>query len=313
MIDNGNTDALVVTYRRPQELRRLIASLLQGHLVPRRIVVVDNSPAQEALEVCRSFGGICHHIAVGRNAGVGAGFNIGLRVLASDPPEFVCALDDDSVLAKETLQALVKALNSNSQVSFAAPLITDGSRNPAARPGFARKSDTAAFKSAGSWQDLQKLHGSPLFWATGVCLLYRYRDAVGAGSYREDFWVLGEDVEFTLRLSKASPGRLVGEEVAHLPPAKRSPSPMDDKVAYVKFLALITNLSYMTTRLSHARREVLSAPKVAARFLISAPRFLGATKLRDATRAVCIGAIRGRPAGDLSFKAAFRDRYISEF
>jgi len=313
MINSNNTDALVVTYRRPQELRRLITSLLQGHLVPRRIVVVDNCPAQEALEVCRSFGGICHHIAVGRNAGVGEGFNIGLRFLASDPPEFVCALDDDCVMANETLQALVKALNSSSQVSFAAPLISDGSGNPTARPGFARKSDTAAFKSAGSWQVLQKLHGSPLFWATGVCLLYRYRDAVDAGSYRDDFWMLGEDVEFTLRLSKASPGQLVGEEAAHLPPAKTSPSLMDDKVAYVKFLALITNLSYFAARLPHGRRELPSLPKLVGRFLITAPRFSGATKLIDATRAVWLGAARGKPAGAPAFRVAFRERYIPSF
>jgi len=309
----SETDVLVVTYKRPRELQRLITSLLQGSLVPRRIVVVDNSPAQEAADVCRSFSGICQHIAVGRNAGVGAGFNIGLRYLAEDPPEFVCGLDDDCVMSKEAFKALVMALAKSDQVSFAAPLVSDGSGKPAARPGLARKKDIKTFKRADCWETLQRMHGSPLSWATGICLLYRYHDAITSGLYREDFWALGEDVEFTLRLSKRSPGQFVGEEVAHIPPIKIAESPADQKMAYVKFLALITNLSYFATRLPHGRRELMSLPKLVGRFFLTGPRFPGATKTRDAAKAVWLGAARGQPAGGAGFNRAFKTRYIPEF
>lgn len=309
----GDTDALVVTYKRPQELQRLITSLLQGSLVPRRIVVVDNSPAQDAGDVCRSFDKICRHIAVGRNAGVGAGFNIGLRALEEDPPEFVCALDDDCVMSHKALEFLIKALTENQRVSFAAPLVSDGSSKPVARPGFARKEDTIIFKKAATWEALQSVSGSPLNWATGICLLYRYCDAVSSELYRDDFWVLGEDVEFTLRLSKKSPGQLVGVEVAHIPPTKIAKSPADDKIAYVKFLALITNLSYFGTRLPHGHREITSIPKLVGRFLLTAPKFSGASRVRDAATAVWLGVARGQPAGSDGFTQAFKARYIPEF
>jgi glycosyltransferase involved in cell wall biosynthesis len=306
-------DALVVTYKRPQELKRLITSLLQGSFVPRRIVVVDNSPTQDAADICRFFGEVCPHLPVGRNVGVGAGFNIGLRSLAEDPPEFVCALDDDCVMSREALKSLLKALTENDQVSFAAPLVSDGSANPAARPGLARKKDRIAFKTAGSWEALQRMHGSRLSWATGICLLYRYGDAIEAGLYREDFWALGEDVEFTLRLSKRSPGQLVGEEVAHIPPCRIVRSPSDDKMAYVKFLALITNLSYFATRLPHGHREIGSLPKLVGRFFLTGPTFPGAAKARDVAKALWLGAARGQPAGGAGFTRAFKARYIPEF
>jgi glycosyltransferase involved in cell wall biosynthesis len=307
------TDAVVVTYKRPKELRRLIESLSQGSLIPRRIFVVDNSPQEEASGVCRDFPSLCSYIAAGENVGVGAGFNIGLRALSKSPPEFVCALDDDCIVSRSALAELVAALKKDPRISFAAPLVSDGNGHPAVRPGFVSKAANATFKNAANWNELKKLEGSLLRWATGVCLLYRYQTAANAGFYRDDCWVLGEDIEFTLRMSYPSPGSLVATEVAHVPPTEVVKA-LDRKViSYAKFLALLTNMSFFATRLAHARRELLSVPKIFGKFLLTAPGIRGRLKFVDAIRAVWIGAVKGQPAGGELFKRSFKSRLIPNY
>ena len=309
----SSTDAVVVTYKRPTELRRLIESLRQGSVIPRQVLVVDNSPDEEAAGVCREFPNFCRHVSVGRNAGVGAGFNIGLQALSDDPPQFVCALDDDCVVSRDALRSLLGCYVEYPDAGFAAPLVRDGEGAPIGRPGFTRKADRRTFDADSPSMPLSPLHGAPLRWATGICLLCRYSDAIRVGGYREDFWALGEDVELTLRLSQKSWGRMADGEVSHLPPIKDRSSSTDSRVAYVKFLALITNISFFAVHLPHGRREIASIPKTAWRFLASAPRFSGASPLRDVTSAVWIGAAERSPAGSERFAEAFKRRYIPGF
>ena len=309
----SSTDALVVTYKRPKELRRLVESLRQGSLVPRQVLVVDNSPDEEAAGVCRDFPNFCHHVPVGKNAGVGAGFNIGLGALGKNPPDFVFALDDDCVVSPGALQSLLDCYRENPEAGFAAPLVRDADGALIGRPGFMRKADKKAFDAAGRSMPPKELHGAPLRWATGICLLYKYEHTVRIGGYREDFWALGEDVEFTLRLSQKSFGRLAKGEVSHLPPTKDCNTPADSKIAYVKFLALITNISFFAVHLPHGRTEIASVPKTVWRFLASAPRFAGASHLRDVISAVWIGVAEGLPAGSKRFTEAFKRRYIPDF
>lgn len=309
----SSIDALIVTYKRPEELARLISSLLAGSVRPRQIVVVDNSPSLEASAVCREFDWICRYIPTGRNVGVGAGFNIALRSLAERPPEFVCALDDDCVVSPTTLQSCAEALATSKLATFAAPLITDGKGSPSVCPGFVRKKDTRHFKKTLSFEALKKMSGAPLRWATGVCLFYRYHDALRVGLYREDCWVLGEDVEFTMRISHQENGIFVGDEVAHIPPNGTREPAAADRITYVKFLALITNISFFAIYLPHARREIPSIPKLIGRFVLTAPSISKSSKLWDAARAAWIGAARAQPAGREIFERQFKSRYAPDF
>ena len=313
MTNKGITDAVVVTYRRPEELQRLVESLRRGALIPRQVIIVDNSPDAEARALCQNYPGFCRHLPMGRNAGVGAGLNAGLRALHREPPEFVCALDDDCIVGYQSLASLVAVLQQKPETSFTAPLVSDSSKQPATRPGFMRSLDKKTFKESGSWQDLQRLGDSPLRWATGVCLVYRYRIAIKTGLYREDCWVLGEDVEFTLRISHRSPGCLVATEVAHVPPNKPVKTINRAAISYTKFLALLTNMSFFTTRLAHARRELPSVPKIFGKFLLTAPGISGRLKFADAIRAVWIGAVKGQPAGGELFKRSFKTPLIPDF
>jgi hypothetical protein len=129
-------------------------------------------------------------------------------------------------------------------------------------------------------------------WATGVALLVR-RDALeAAGLHREDFWIRGEDLDFSLRITAHSRGVYVPRALlAHLPPG--GGRVVDDFAERMKHAAMLQNCAYLVARTDHGRSLAKHWPGNAYRHL----RRFGSESLRDIITAVWLGAVRGEPAG----------------
>jgi hypothetical protein len=136
----------------------------------------------------------------------------------------------------------------------AAPLLFDDKehlwafpepRETALRAGIRRTVDTDECRRA--------FGGEPhaFCWATGACMLYARRAFETCGLFREDFWMLGEDLEFSMRVAAAAGGVFTADaQVPHLPPP---PDPETSRVAHrLKFLALLQNLSYLAFHSPHS-------------------------------------------------------------
>ena len=91
----------------------------------------------------------------------------------------------------------------------------------------------------------------PFCWATGACMLYARRAFETCGLFREDFWMLGEDLEFSMRVAAAAGGVFTADAIVpHLPPP---PHPATSRVSHrLKFLALLQNLSYLAFHSPHS-------------------------------------------------------------
>jgi GT2 family glycosyltransferase len=99
------TVAVVIpTYQRPQHVRLLIESLLEGTMKPDEIVVVDNDPAApEAADLSvRAFP--VRYIRSARGLDLAGARNLGWRACQSDLCVFV---DDDNVVEARALEELV--------------------------------------------------------------------------------------------------------------------------------------------------------------------------------------------------------------
>jgi hypothetical protein len=97
-------------------------------------------------------------------------------------------------------------------------------RETALRAGIRRTVDTDECRRA--------FGGEPhaFCWATGACMLYARRAFETCGLFREDFWMLGEDLEFSMRVAAAAGGVFTADaQVPHLPPP---PDPETSRVAH---------------------------------------------------------------------------------
>jgi GT2 family glycosyltransferase len=288
--------AVIATHRRAFELGRLLASLERSTVPLRAVVVTDNggdAATREAVE--RS--AIPHRLLVpGTNLGCGGGLRLAeeeaLRVYSE--LTHVWVLDDDVELPPKTLRLLLDAMAAH-DAGAACPMPHDVDGRLGWFPGVIHRERFDVLRRARTPAEyLERCGEQPeLFtWATGVALLVSRAALDRAGLHRDDFWMRGEDLDFSLRVTKVTRGVLVPSAlIGHLPPG--GGKVVDDFPERMKHGAMLQNCAYLGFRTRHGRSIAMKWPGNAWRHL----KKFGIGAIGDLFRAMWNGAVCGRPAG----------------
>lgn len=294
------TVAVVTTSQRPLELARLLESLAKSASPLSGVIVVDNGgdlATRGVAERAWPFP-LVHHVP-GTNLGCGGGLHAG-ELLAfarfGDAWTHLWILDDDAVIFPDTLPELLAAM-AREQADAAHPLVMDSAGMLAWFPGLL---DRAKFRAVRERQTPAQFRArcgeEPIAfsWAQGIALLVTRSALHELGPHRTDYWVRGEDLEFSLRITHRRRGIYVPRaEASHLPP--RNPEAPSNTGEYFRHAAMLRNIAYTSVRLPHGRRIFRTLPGNALRFLRTwgwKPRVL-----RGLATALYAGAVRGKPAG----------------
>lgn len=225
----GHITAVIVTYNSGEELRENLPAILPQ---VSRVIIVDNSTEECTRELLRGlekeFNGVIpakagiHNatdeqvdrwipasagmtarekleiIYNGKNIGLGAAQNIGIRKAIADGAGWVLLLDDDSRAETGMIDALWQAYEHNPErekIGICAPLILDmnGEKNyrcllPKGRFGFQRK----------ELREHDYLNGVLCVMASGSLIRKEVFEKIGL--MREDFFIDYIDWEFCLRM-----------------------------------------------------------------------------------------------------------------
>ena len=296
--------AVVVTWRRKAELDRLLASLEKSSYPLLGCVVIDHAGSVPDELASRSFP--VRIVPDTSNPGPGAGWANGTRFAKkffgkSD----VWYLDDDVVIPPDTLRILIREKQGAQAIC---PLLEDEGGGLWGFPEPVSKPDRKKIREAKSPADALRLLGPgphPFCWATGACLLVDSGALESVGLHRKDFWMLGEDLEYSMRLAAAGRGVFTClAAVPHLPP--KPPNETGARRSdYRKFCSLLQNLSYLSFHSRHSRHMWRYLPGNYRRFFRS--HGTSPTTIRDAGTCFVQGAFLGHPAGHES-GVALRER-----
>jgi GT2 family glycosyltransferase len=290
--------AVIATYQRPAELARLLDSLaaIPAHLTG--AIVVDNG-AEKTIAAETQHGALSiHSIGAGRNLGCGGGLRLGeQRALERFPSAtHLWILDDDAVVQPSTLGELLLAME-NENADAAHPLVIASDGSLGWFPGLLDREKFRVIKRRQTPDEFVARCGNapiPFSWSQGIALLVTRRILDRVGFHRDDFWVRGEDLEFSLRITAIAGGIYVpAARAAHLPPAVRGTEP--DSSEYAKHRAMLQNLVYTATRLKHGRRLVRTLPGNWVRFVCKWRRQFPV--FHDLARDLIRGAVSAEPAG----------------
>lgn len=188
--------AVVVTYNRLDKLKRCLAALSESD-TPCDVLVVDNASTDGTSEWLASFSSetVCV-INTGKNIGGAGGFNLGMRKAVGMGYEFIWLMDDDCMVHWESLSRLLDAdriLSGDYGWLSSVALWTDG------RPCKMNKQ-----KAVTDFYDNADLLGYSLLAATQatfVSLFIRSSVVRKFGLPITDFFIWGDDVEFTRRIA----------------------------------------------------------------------------------------------------------------
>ncbi len=291
-----STVAVIATHRRPAELSRLLASLEKSTVALYGVVVVDNAgdaATRENVERCS----LPHrYLAPGENLGCGGGLHLAEETALREFPTLthVWVLDDDAVVEPATLGTMLDAMRANS-AGAACPIAADADGRLNWFPGLSERAKFDVLRRVATpGEYLEKCGPSPVpfTWATGVALLVDREAMLCAGLHRVDFWMRGEDLDFSLRVTAAAKGLFVpAARVAHLPPG--GGRVVDDFPERMKHAAMLQNCAMLAARTKHGRCLARHWPGNALRHL----RRFGPSALGDVLRAAWLGAVCGLPAG----------------
>ena len=289
--------AVIVTWRREHELDRLLTSLEASTYPLEGCVVMDHAGTVASGAVQRSFP--VRLVQDLSNPGPGAGWANGtLAARESFGETDIFYLDDDVVIPPRTLELL---LQEKGDARAICPLLEDVDRMLWGFPEPLSKTGRKKIRLARTPVEALLLLGpepQKFCWATGACVLVTAAGIAAAGVHRADFWMLGEDLEYSMRL--AAGGRAVFTclaSVPHLPPV-----PSDAAIArasdYRKFCSLLQNLSCLAFHSPDSGHLWTYLPGNFRRFFRS--HGLTWNGARDAFACFWQGAVLGHPAGHKS-------------
>ncbi len=301
---NPSVAAVIATRHRPKELGRLLDSLVALEPPLSLVVIVDNGGDERIRESVKSSPLPIRLVTPGENLGCGGGLRRGEEAALSELGEsctHLLILDDDAVLRPDTLRVLLENLE-REQAGAAYPVVIGPDGRVGWLPGLADRRQHRIAERGGTVEELRAALGGAAVrftWAQGICLLVARRAVDEVGLHRADFWMRGEDLEFSLRLSARHPALFVlGAVAEHLPPPER---PQSREAEYLKHCAMVQNIAYVSLRLPHGRRVAWTNLGTMRRFLsLWSWRAIG-----DAARAWWRGVVLGEPAGRGSGRTFF--------
>lgn len=191
--------AVVVTYNRKELLKECIEGLLAQKVDANlSIQIIDNASTDGTRDYIDSYieAKKIKYLNTGANLGGAGGFEKGIREVSKDDYDFVWIMDDDTIPTESALSELISAASELSLQGFLSSLAlwTDGSicTMNVQRKDIMRKLKMSEFK--------KKI--IPVQYATFVSLFIPMRVVKEVGAPIGDFFIWGDDWEYTRRISK---------------------------------------------------------------------------------------------------------------
>lgn len=260
---------VVVTYNRCKLLEENIAALLQQTLEKFSIFIVDNASTDSTKSVVESFkDSRLMYYNTGKNLGGAGGFAFGVKQAIINNYDYAWIMDDDSVPDKEALKSLAdKADSIDDKFSFFASLVywVDGQIFPMNTPS--ANWDKAIDRD---FDLLRKKKLLRINDGSFVGCFINLSVAKSVGLPISDFFIYGDDLEYTYRLAKIEKAYLdVDSIIVHKAPSNVGADVVTASDDYIgRFFFQYRNGMYIRRRYGGVHRFVFFTLKQILKILL---------------------------------------------
>lgn len=214
-----NVIAVVVTYNRKDLLVECLEAILKQSLKPSKIILIDNNSTDGTNELLKQRGFMddesIEYVLLSKNIGGAGGFYEGMKIANRYNPDYIWIMDDDTIPKEEALKECEKAINKLEEpFSFLASMVYGLNGEFMNVP---KINNSKAENGYEYWHKYLDKGLVSLKSATFVSLLINNKAIEKVGLPCKDYFIWGDDTEYTMRLTKYfGPAYLVGgSEVIH--------------------------------------------------------------------------------------------------
>lgn len=205
--------AVVVTYNRSALLRECLEALMAQSRIVDEIVVVDNHSTDDTAQMLQhDFSAPSVRVyRLRSNYGGAGGFYFGMRKAFEQGADYVWAMDDDCICAPSALEHLLHGFALEPQASFMASKVIGPDGEPMNVPSVSRRATANGYPF---WYRHLEEGMVEICDATLVSLLFRRGAVERCGLPHYQFFIWGDDYEYTTRLTRScAPAFFVGKSL----------------------------------------------------------------------------------------------------
>lgn len=208
-MDNGVV-AVVVTYNRKALLKECVNALLKQTYPLDHIIIIDNHSTDGTGDYIQSYlkSGLIDYEYMEQNIGGAGGFNQGIKEAAKYTSEYIWLMDDDTI---PTSDALKKMMDAADKVGFEFGFLASNVLWKDGTPclmNIPKVHEDWIYQTQYLESNLVRLES-----ASFVSLLVSKKAVKECGLPIKDFFIWGDDVEYTKRISKKFINYFCGDSV----------------------------------------------------------------------------------------------------
>lgn len=204
-MSNLKVNAVVVTYNRKEMLVDCLTAILKQSFPVAEITLIDNASTDKTEKYLKEKGFLSNekikYIKLKKNVGGAGGFYYGLKVSRNRGFDWAWVMDDDVVPEKDSLKNLVNSLKNiqDRNVSFLASAVYGINGEFMNVPTIDSRNESNGYPS---WYRYLDKGIVTINMATFVSLLINYDAIMKVGLPVKEYFIWGDDSEYTQRLTK---------------------------------------------------------------------------------------------------------------
>lgn len=197
--------AVIVTYNRKELLKECLRAICQQTKKVKKIVVINNASTDGTEEIFKNgqeFDSPQIELhTMERNLGGAGGFYEGIKSAIKEKCDYVWIMDDDTIPFNNTLMEFENSLNNlkNEKISFLASSVWGEKSEPMNVPEIENSRTENGYPC---WYSNLEHGMVKIKNATFVSLLISYDAIINVGLPFKNYFLWGDDIEYTFRLTK---------------------------------------------------------------------------------------------------------------
>lgn len=262
MNKSSNICAVVVTYNRLEMLKGTIKAL-KAQTIPIDILIINNGSTDGTDEFLASEEGI--NVITQENVGGAGGFHRGMKEAVEQGYEFAWVMDDDVIPAPDCVEQLHNAYtfltSEGEKIGFLCSKVTNQEGVSVNMPAVDGRPNETGYAD---WNKYIGRGYIKVFCSTFVSVFVPVGNIVRYGLPYKEFFIWGDDTEYTMRLAKENTCYQIGTSIIeHLRPGKGgqlSLAGVTDPARIKMFSNWYRNMSflYRTRKIGYSRRQYFS-------------------------------------------------------